>query len=288
MEWIANKWSSHVGNHSLSSFDSPAHFLRVMESAVLDAVQKVNEDLASMHASHFALAALQLVCVVSSFSMIISGIPDMLAVLKRRSTVGVPIIPYAAMLLDNLVGYWFAQLIGDMLGLSLRSIALGVCAFHISVLMLSSNFSLKTAAPILGAASIFAVICLAVSTFPKTDAQRSDILGLVNTVTALAFAASPLLGIRNVIAQRDASSIPFATASMLTICACSWAAYGVCLNNIWMIIPNSINAVLGAAQVALCLVFGKPRSGVPAIPVAQNTGNPAGQRQAGVGKMKGT
>lgn len=211
--------------------------------------------------------------------------PDMLAVLRRRSVVGVPIIPYAAMLLDNLVGYWFAQLIGDMLGLSLRSIALGVCAFHISVLMLSSNFSLKTAAPILVAGALFAVICLTVTTFPKTDAQRSDILGLVNTVTALAFAASPLLGIRNVIATRDASSIPFATASMLTICACSWAAYGVCLNNIWMIIPNSINAVLGAAQVALCIAFGKSQSAVPVV--AQPEGTSEGRR-SGSRKVKGT
>ena len=42
---------------------------------------------------------------------------------------------------------------------------------------------------------------------------------------------------------------------MLTLCAGSWATYGVLLRNVWMILPNVVNALLGAAQVALSVTL---------------------------------
>jgi solute carrier family 50 protein (sugar transporter) len=205
----------------------------------------------------------------------------MAAVVRRGSAAGKSIVPYCAMLVDNCVGLWFSYLIGDAISVQLRLLGLLLNASYLAVLVAYAPPGQRTPAvrtlglALAGLAAFYAVM----SGWVPAKA-RPDILGLVNTGTALAFASSPLADISGVLKARDASSIPFAMASALTVCASSWATYGVITRNIWMVIPNVLNALIGGAQVGLSLAF---RPGPAAAAGSAGRGGSKGARASGPG-----
>jgi uncharacterized protein with PQ loop repeat len=198
----------------------------------------------------------------------------MAAAARRGSTAGKSIVPYCAMLLDNCAGLWFSTLIGDVLSVRLRLTGLLLNLAYLAVMITFAprrGEAVRKVALTVGAMVAF-YAAMSGWVPPKV---RPDVLGLVNTGTALAFASSPLAGIRDVLKRRDASSIPFAMVATLTLCATSWATYGVVLGNVWMVIPNVCNAVIGGAQVALSLAL---RSGPS--PARSSVGEVAGAGKA--------
>jgi uncharacterized protein with PQ loop repeat len=102
-------------------------------------------------------------------------------------------------------------------------------------------------------AAYYAALTVAV---PRS--QWTDVLGLTGTLTAVAFAASPLADVARMLRVRDASSIPLPMVSMLALCATSWAVYGALLANVWMVVPNVLNAAIAGAQTALALALPGP------------------------------
>ncbi|RYG51915.1 hypothetical protein EON67_02390 [archaeon] len=188
--------------------------------------------------------------------------PDIMPVVRARSAGTKPILPYCAMLLDNVVGYVFSTHIHDTMSVTLRSISIALAVVYIGIMiMLAPTADARRSAVATAVTALLLAISIPVSVYrllTDADAQQSA-LGAVNTLTAIMFAAAPLASIRTVLATRDASSLPFTTISMLTVCAASWAVYGVILRNVWIVAPNVMNAILAGVQLALCLLFPGPK-----------------------------
>lgn len=96
------------------------------------------------------------------------------------------------------------------------------------------------------------------SALPQSTDHISDVFGYVGIVGTLSFYSSPLATIRHVIRTKSASSIPIALCSAGTINNAIWTAYCVAANEIFLLVPNAICAVIGAAQVLLYIKY-RPR-----------------------------
>jgi solute carrier family 50 protein (sugar transporter) len=180
--------------------------------------------------------------------------PDAFKFLSAKNTGGRSIVQYCAMLIDNLVGIWFSTVIGDTMGLKLRYMGTVLNLFYLYVMLKLSrkrSKDLQLLGLTVGAFAVYAATLV----FAVPQSAWRDILGATGMLASIAFAASPLAEVKTVLKTGDASSIPFNTVAVLAVCAVSWATYGTLLKNIWMIIPNAVNAALATFQVILCLVF---------------------------------
>jgi hypothetical protein len=79
------------------------------------------------------LSVLQLVCVASSVALMCSGLPDAWRMWRAKSSFGKAFPAFAMMLLDNLIGVWFARLVGDELGHALRVAGTALAALYVVV-----------------------------------------------------------------------------------------------------------------------------------------------------------
>lgn len=79
--------------------------------------------------------------------------------------------------------------------------------------------------------------------------------GLIVTILMLTLIGSPLLEVKDVIRQKDASAIPFPIVLCGTVVSFLWLLYGIILMNDFMIFQNLIGLVLCVVQVGLCFTY---------------------------------
>lgn len=79
--------------------------------------------------------------------------------------------------------------------------------------------------------------------------------GMIVTVLLLALIGSPLAGLKEILAKKDASSIPFPMTFMASIVSFLWFLYGVILNNYFMIVQNIIGFALASVQLVLIFLY---------------------------------
>ena len=175
--------------------------------------------------------AVQAVCIASSVFLILSGVPEMRGIVRRRSSAHRSLAPFIAMAVDTVVGFWFCLLVGDSVGTPLRGLSLVVTSCYLAIMVAYSADRRRSGAVVATALAGLAVACLALALYVPRG-RWIDVLGSVNTLTAIAFAASPLADIGKVLKTRDASSLPFAMVSVLSVCALSWGIYGTILGNV--------------------------------------------------------
>jgi hypothetical protein len=174
-----------------------------------------------------------------------------------------PILPLAVMAVDNAIGLWYAVLVRDALGASLRALGVGLAAAYAAGAVLAAPPGplardadvavLKTAA-VVAAAIAGGVVALVPAPL------RSAALGAVTTATALSFAASPLAAAASAIGRGDASGISPVMSGALAACAGAWAVRGVLLGLPAVVVPNAINFALAVVQLGAWAAL-RPRRG---------------------------
>lgn len=217
------------------------------------------------------LTLLKSSCVLTSLFLTFSGVPDLWHIIRTRSVGSRQLTPFLAMAMDTAVGTWFSALLHDDLGFTLRCVSILMCTAYLSVMAWHSPARCTAATQVFATLAAFAIFAGALSATVPARQGKIDVLGLVNTVTAISFAASPLSNLRSIIATRDASSISLPMVGILSLCAASWAVYGAVLGNVWMIIPNVLNCGLGMLQVALVLALQPKSTRRSSSPVARDS-----------------
>ncbi|KAJ7541517.1 hypothetical protein O6H91_10G063800 [Diphasiastrum complanatum] len=93
------------------------------------------------------------------------------------------------------------------------------------------------------------IVAVTIAEFPRHD--RAIFVGSVCVVIGTLMYASPLLVMRLVITTRSVEYMPF----LLSICsffnAILWTSYGALKKDKFIIIPNGLGCLLGAAQLGL-------------------------------------
>ena len=81
------------------------------------------------------------------------------------------------------------------------------------------------------------------------------ILATVAATWGVAMAVSPLLQIRAIRAHRSSRGVSIAYQQVLLVGFVLWLSYGIALDNIAIIIPNIVAAIVSVATIAVSLHY---------------------------------
>ena len=194
-------------------------------------------------------------------------------IVAARSTLRYHIAPYAASLLNHLGNGAYAVARGDPVLLAHRVLGATANAVFVALYLRHARGSAGSGAGVgsgAGAARNWLVAMCALGAFMAVEgfalraAGRPDAayahLAIFAALTGVGLAASPLITLREVVALRDASSLPAALCFMVTVQCASWAVYGWVKRDWSTFANNVVGAALGAAQLALIAAFPRKRA----------------------------
>lgn len=84
---------------------------------------------------------------------------------------------------------------------------------------------------------------------------RELIIGLAANVNLLFFYGAPLSTIFTVLKTRSSATIHIPTMITNTLNGIFWAAFGIAVLDYFIAVPNGLGALLGGAQIVLCVLF---------------------------------
>ena len=82
-----------------------------------------------------------------------------------------------------------------------------------------------------------------------------DVLALVAASWGVAMAVSPLLQIRAIRAHRSSKGVSVAYQQVLLVGFILWLSYGVALDNLAIIVPNIVAAIVSVATILVSLHY---------------------------------
>jgi MtN3 and saliva related transmembrane protein len=88
----------------------------------------------------------------------------------------------------------------------------------------------------------------------------ADALAILAASWGVMMAISPAFQLRRILERRSSADISIAYLAVLQVGFTLWAAYGVSLGNLAIIVPNSVAFLVGAATIAIALRFRNPRT----------------------------
>ncbi|MGH2476892.1 MAG: SemiSWEET family transporter [Candidatus Limnocylindrales bacterium] len=83
----------------------------------------------------------------------------------------------------------------------------------------------------------------------------SDTLPILAASWGVLMAISPLLQIRRMIQRRSSSDLSLSYMAVLLIGFTLWVAYGISIDNLALIVPNTVAFLVGAATVVVALRY---------------------------------
>jgi solute carrier family 50 protein (sugar transporter) len=127
------------------------------------------------------------------------------------------------------------------------------------VLGLTATENVKAPAPqekiLITMSTFWLFIFSLVSFIHISNDKKILIVGIVANINNLFFYAAPLSTMVTVFRTKSSISIHRRTMIMNTANGAFWAAYGLAVNDVFLIIPNSIGTILGVVQIVLCMIF---------------------------------
>ena len=88
-----------------------------------------------------------------------------------------------------------------------------------------------------------------------SDQTKEFVVGICVNLNLVVFYGAPLSTILTVFKTHSSSTIHVQTMITNTFNGTFWAAYGIAIQDWFIIVPNSLGAGLGVVQIVLCLLF---------------------------------
>ena len=86
----------------------------------------------------------------------------------------------------------------------------------------------------------------------------TDALGIVAAGWGVLMAISPLLHIHRILQRRSSADVSVAYLAVLQIGFLLWVGYGWSLDNLAIVVPNSVAFLVGATTILIALRFRRP------------------------------
>ncbi|XP_063705841.1 sugar transporter SWEET1 [Culicoides brevitarsis] len=183
---------------------------------------------------------------------------------KKGSAAGFPLIPLLGLVVLCGISIPFGFQIRDDMTIKVNMIgfALGTIYCLIYYYYTPNEHKTKVWGQFgLGGAFTTAIIAYSQLEDPKVVEFR---FGMIVTVLLLTMIASPLFDLPEIMRKKSTAGMPFPIIFSGTLCGLSWLAYGVCLNNDFMIIQNVVAVALSFIQLSLFVIY-------PSTPPAKET-----------------
>eukprot|EP00667_Euglena_gracilis_P014320 EG_transcript_14836 len=174
------------------------------------------------------------------------------AVVQAQSTGPYAVLPYLTMQSNCALWAIYAARLGDTailfpncLGLLISTVTIGAFAYYSSPAQRPGVLARGLLSA--GVPATFLLWC-----------PPLDTLGLVASGFAVSMFASPLAQLGQVVQAGDSAALPFAQILMGALCTSAWTAYGWCIGNPFVLIPNGLGAVLSLIQLAIYWRYHRP------------------------------
>ncbi|TYZ60510.1 hypothetical protein PybrP1_009288 [[Pythium] brassicae (nom. inval.)] len=228
-----------------------------------------------------AEVAVQLVRAGASLAacyMFASLMPDIRAVQRAGSTGNLQLLPLLAMAANCACWGLYGVLRRDFFPLmATNAVGLGFALFYVAVYYRHSPspraVMLKCAATV----TALALLTLYALASPEPQSVVQDHVGYASMAVCAVMFASPLAKVREVLATRNASLMPFALVAAGFVNSLLWLLYGLILDDSFVITPNLVNLFLGALQLALFAALAKPSGGFDKVDAAKKNEDPSSE-----------
>lgn len=202
---------------------------------------------------------------------------------RRRNTGEYTIYPFLAIGVSGMTWIMYGALASDMLVLGVNTVAAAMGVYYTRVYLQHGTGSLHDKIMVvLACLTPLAIAGSTVWSLPANAslASQADTVGTYALLLTLVSFAAPLVTIRDVVARESAAAIPTPIAISQTLQCIAWFIYGRQQEDVFIIIPNVLGAILGAIQLSLIARYG--RDPPPVLPKhSRPFGSPGERRRQG-------
>ncbi|KAK1938990.1 Bidirectional sugar transporter SWEET15 [Phytophthora citrophthora] len=207
------------------------------------------------------ITALKVLTTIVQVAQRLSPAPDLYPVYKNKDTGVIAFMPFVMMLLCNHVWLLYAYAAENIFPL------FSVCVFGDIVLVLYVAIYAKycpdrayvTRTFFLGMVPFVLVtayaILVAVDVISQSRHQLGVVLGYLADATTFALFLSPFEKIKLVIATKSAAAIPVYLCGITFVNSFLWVANGIIEDDLFILVPNAVGAVLTGIQLTLCYIY---------------------------------
>ncbi|TYZ61053.1 hypothetical protein PybrP1_002658 [[Pythium] brassicae (nom. inval.)] len=227
---------------------------------------------------HFELA-IKILASVSALYMCMSPATALYKIHQQRHTGQASVMPLVALWACDHMWMLYGYVTDDTFPLLVTYAAGSV--FNIGFIAVYFRYSprralvLKTTAAALvcnAAVTIYAVLAKRGVLHQSADTLKQAV-GFVAIASSLLLYASPFSTLSRVIQTKSSASIPITMCVVGVVNNALWIIYGVLISDLLLVVPTSINIVIGSIQIVLYFLY-RPRGGwgMPASGAAAGRG----------------
>lgn len=206
----------------------------------------------------FAMGLLEFVAwtaSVATIGMFSSSIPACWKIHKTKSTGLVAYLPFLAGVLNCVLWLSYGYMIGDLTVFWVNFTGLVLNAGYTVVFVMYT----QTKDEVLlrcGILLVFVLVILGYFFYIETDNLRGiNALGIFCNVVAVAFFASPLATMREVVQTKSTETMSLPLSVMAAITTFLWTSYGFLKKDVYIVMPNLLGFLLTCTQLALFAIY---------------------------------
>ncbi|XP_063619961.1 sugar transporter SWEET1 [Cydia splendana] len=182
---------------------------------------------------------------------------------KQGDTKGVPLLCFAGGLVMGVLNLQYGFILRDdtMIRVNFFGIALSIVYLSIYFCYTKEKVKAWFELGLWGAftAGVISYVQMA------DPAVVENHLGTILTAFMFYLIASPLFGLKQIIAKQSTEGLPFPMILSGTVVTFMWLLYGIILKNNFLVLQNSIALALSSAQLALFVIYPtKPKAAAKA------------------------
>ena len=203
-------------------------------------------------------------CILFTIIMFSTGISDCLRMIRQKSTANIVFLPY--LMTDVNCAAWmvYGRLTDNFTVVFVNVIGFLLQSSYIIVYLAFAKEKKKEIKQSCIAAMSFVTVWFLVMHLIHNSAAIIYVMGLIScTITVLMF-SSPLSEINVVITNKSVATISFPLTVASILCAGSWTAFGLFLQDAFIIIPNVIGV---ATSLVRFYLFHKYPAESPVLPL---------------------
>lgn len=188
----------------------------------------------------------------------LAPLPTFVRICRKKSSEGFHSVPYVMSLFSCMLWIYYATLKGNAyLLITINSVGCLVETIYIVLFMAyaSKNTRILTLKLflLLNFGGIVSILLLTI--FLAKGSTRVKIVGWFCVALAVSVFAAPLSIMRMVVRTKSVEFMPFTLSLFLTLGAVTWLFYGALLKDLYIMLPNILGIIFGAAQMVLFVIY---------------------------------
>ncbi|KAL3079077.1 hypothetical protein niasHS_014859 [Heterodera schachtii] len=228
------------------------------------------------------LTLLSVSAIITTISLFFCGIPICLQIFRRGSTFEISGFPFLMGFLGGAFWLRYGFLKLDLTMITVNSVGVSLMSLYLLFYLYFSRPRANFVIQLTVVASFISAMLVLVNIYQMDSIKY---LGFVCMTFNIMNFGAPLAGLTVVLRNRCCATLPLPLCVANLLVSSQWCLYGVCVNDIFIIIPNGAGMLLASLQISLFLVF--PRRAGTNAPLAKCCGclrdleNPNGQQRRG-------